>query len=132
MKTKNLTTFFLFLLVAALFFGCKQEPKEIIARHVLIMYQGSMRAPETVTRSQEEARKLAEEVLVKAQAGEDFAGLAEHYSDGPTKVRGGLLSPFGRGAMAPEFEEAAFSLKKGEISAVVETGFGFHIIKREK
>jgi len=120
----------LFAVVLFLLAGCGQEPKEITARHILIMYQGSMRAPETVTRSKEEAKALAEEVLAQAKAGEDFGELAKQYSDGPTKVRGGLLSPFGKGVMAPEFEQAAFALKKGEISGVVETAFGYHVIKR--
>ncbi len=117
---------------AALLLNCQQQPKEITAAHILIMYQGSLRAPDTVTRTKEEARALAEEVLAKVKAGEDFHELAKEYSDGPTKVRGGVLSPFGRGKMAPAFEQAAFALKKGEVSDVVETAFGFHIIKRLK
>ena len=117
----------LFLLTAC---GEQGEPTEITARHILIMYQGSMRAPESVTRTKEEAKALAEEVLQMVQAGNDFAELATQYSDGPTKVRGGMLSPFGRGKMAPSFEDAAFALKKGEVSGVVETDFGYHVIKR--
>ena len=132
MREMKLSAFILLLFVAAMFVGCEQEPKEITARHVLIMYQGSMRAPDSITRTNEEAKSLAEEVLAKARAGEDFGELAKQYSDGPTKIRGGLLSPFERGVMTPEFEEAAFSLKKDEISDVVETGFGFHVIKRIK
>ncbi len=132
MKMMKFVVYFLILVGAASFFGCEQEPKEITARHVLVMYKGSMRAPETVVRSKEEAKALAEEVLKMANAGKDFNALAKEYSDGPTKVRGGLLSPFGKGVMAPEFEAAAFALKKGALSAVVETGFGFHVIKRVK
>jgi parvulin-like peptidyl-prolyl isomerase len=124
---------FLAILAASLFLatGCEQgEPKEITARHILIMYHGSAQAPESVTRAKEEAKTLAEQLLQKIKEGGDFAELASQYSDCPTKIRGGLLTPFGRGKMAPAFEDAAFSLKKGEISAVVETDFGFHIIKR--
>jgi len=129
---KNFNTLALLAVALFLMVSCQQEPKEITARHILIMYQGSMRAPESVTRSKEEAKALAEEVLAKAKAGEDFSELAKQYSDGPTKVRGGLLSPFSKGVMAPAFEKAAFALKKGEISGVVETAFGFHVIKRIK
>ena len=126
--------FLVALAVALLFIVCGEqgEPKEITARHILIMYEGSARAPESVTRSKEEARELAEKVLQMVKDGGDFAELAQQYSDGPTKVRGGLLSPFGRGVMSKAFEDAAFALKKGEVSGIVETEFGFHIIKRVK
>ena len=129
----NKTVLILCVTASFIFSACsKREPSEITARHILIMYQGSMRAPETVTRTKEEARAFAEELLQQLKDGANFADLATKYSDGPTKVRGGLLSPFGRGVMAKSFEDAAFALKKGEISGVVETDFGFHIIKREK
>ena len=126
----------LFILVVASFFmsscGEQGEPTEISARHILIMYQGSMRAPETVTRTKEEAKAFAEELLQKIKDGADFAEMAAQHSDGPTKVRGGLLGSFKRGDMAKPFEDAAFALKKGKVSGVVETEFGFHIIKREE
>lgn len=103
---------------------------QIHAAHILIMYKGSMRAPANITRSKEEAHKLAEDVLKKIKDGADFAEMARLYSDGPSKDRGGDLRTFGRGAMVKPFEDAAFSLKKGEVSDIVETQFGFHIIKR--
>lgn len=103
---------------------------QIHAAHILIMYKGSMRAPANITRSKTEARKLAEDVLKKIKDGADFAEMAKLYSDGPSKVRGGDLRTFGRGAMVKPFEDAAFSLKRGEVSGIVETQFGFHIIKR--
>ncbi|MBN1479058.1 parvulin peptidyl-prolyl isomerase [candidate division KSB1 bacterium] len=123
----------LLVVVAFLLTACAEqgEPKEITVRHILIMYQGSMRAPESVTRTREEAKALAEEILQMIKEGGDFAEFAAQYSDGPTKVRGGLLSPFGRGVMSQPFEDAAFALKRDEVSDVVETEFGFHIIKRE-
>jgi hypothetical protein len=107
-------------------------PDEITASHILISYQGAERS--SATRTKDEAKKLAEEVLAKASApGADFAALAREYSDEPgAKERGGDLGAFKKGAMAPAFEEAAFKLKVGEISGVVETSFGFHIIKRTK
>ena len=77
-----------------------------------------------------EARKKAEELLEKAKAGEDFAKLAKEFSDDKgTGARGGDLNFFSKGMMVPPFEEAAFKLKTGEISEIVETQFGFHIIK---
>jgi len=107
-------------------------PDEIAASHILISYQGAERS--SATRTKEEAKKLADEVLAKATApGADFAALAREYSDEPgAKERGGDLGTFKKGAMAKPFEDAAFQLKVGEISGVVETPFGFHIIKRTK
>ncbi len=72
----------------------------------------------------------AKEVLEKLKKGESFAKLAEQYSIDGTRKRGGDLGSFGRGAMVKEFEKAAFDLKKGEISGIVKTQFGYHIIKR--
>ncbi len=120
----------LVLAVFAGFLSCNQEPKEIQVAHILIMYQGSTRAPESVTRTKEEARAFAEELLQRIKEGADFQELAKEYSDGPSSVNGGVLNPFGRGKMMPAFEEAAFALKKGKVSGIVETDFGFHIIKR--
>ncbi|HKY35893.1 MAG TPA: peptidylprolyl isomerase [Polyangiaceae bacterium] len=107
------------------------EPS-IAASHVLIQYKGSMRAAPTITRSKEEAKKLATEVLGKAKKGQDFAGLAKQYSDEPgAKDRAGALGKFQKGAMVKPFADAAFALKPGELSPdVVETQFGFHVIKR--
>jgi hypothetical protein len=101
------------------------------ARHVLVMYMGSSRAPESIVRTRDQAHALAEDVLKRARAGEDFARIAVESSDEPGAAgRGGSLGRFGRGQMVPAFEEAAFKLKVGEISDVVETPFGFHIIQR--
>jgi len=69
-------------------------------------------------------------VLKKVKAGEDFAKLAAENSDDPgTKSKGGDLGFFSKGSMVPAFEQAAFSLKPGEVSELVETEFGFHVIK---
>ena len=107
------------------------EP-QIGTSHVLIQYKGSERAPATITRSKEEAKKLAGEVLAKAKKGQDFGALAGQYSDEPgAKARGGALPKFSKSSpFAQPFKDAAFLLKPGEISPVVETSFGFHIIKR--
>jgi parvulin-like peptidyl-prolyl isomerase len=74
---------------------------------------------------------LAQEVLQRAKAGEDVARLAVEYSDEPgAGTRGGSLGRFGKGQMVGPFETVAFKLKVGEISEIVETPFGFHIIQR--
>jgi parvulin-like peptidyl-prolyl isomerase len=78
-------------------------------------------------------RTKAEDVLKRARAGEDFTKLAKEFSsDAGNKDKGGDLGWFGKGAMVPAFEEAAFKLKPGEISDLVETPFGLHIIKLEE
>ena len=106
-------------------------PKRIGARHVLIQWMGADKAPSSVVRSKEQARAIAEEVLRRAKAGEDFARLAVDYSDEPgAGNRGGSLGRFGKGQMVGQFESAAFKLKVNEISEIVETGFGYHVIQR--
>jgi peptidyl-prolyl cis-trans isomerase NIMA-interacting 1 len=101
------------------------------ASHILIAYKGSMRAAPTITRSKQDAQKLAATVLAKAKGGANFGDLAVKYSDDPSAKQGqGSLGKFGHHQMVKPFDDAVFALKPGEISGVVETPFGFHIIKR--
>ena len=76
-----------------------------------------------------EAKKKAEEALKKVKSGEDFAKVAKEYSEDSSASSGGELGTFGRGKMVTEFENAAFAMKAGEISDIVETEYGYHIIK---
>jgi parvulin-like peptidyl-prolyl isomerase len=105
------------------------KPAEIAARHILISHKDAQRSE--TERTREAAQELAEKVLAQArEPGADFAALAKEHSDGPTAGKGGDLGTFGQGKMDKAFEEAAWKLKPGEISPVVETPFGFHIIQR--
>jgi hypothetical protein len=112
----------------------EQGGESATAAHILIRYAGAMRTGPEITRSKEEAKKLADEVVAKAKApGADFAALADQYTEDPSgKGRGGKLGTFTKGRMVKEFEEATFALEAGGVSDVVETAFGFHIIQREK
>ena len=98
------------------------------ASHILLMYKGSMRSSNP--RSKEDAEKEIASIEEKLRAGGDFAELARAHSDCPSSRSGGDLGPFGRGQMVGPFEEAAFSMDVGTTSGVVETPFGFHLIKR--
>lgn len=75
-------------------------------------------------------RQEAEKVLERLKKGEKFANIAKQVSLCPSSKRGGDLGTFGKGQMVKEFEKAAFALEKGQISPIVKTRFGYHIIKR--
>jgi parvulin-like peptidyl-prolyl isomerase len=92
-----------------------------------------MRAAPYIERSKEEAQAFAEELEKQAKAGDDFGKLASEHSDDPgSAAKGGSLGTFGRNQMVKEFADTAFALKIGEVSGVVESPFGFHIIVRDE
>ena len=101
---------------------------QVKASHILLMYAGSARS--TATRSKEEAQTQIADLKTQIDGGADFAALAKSYSDCPSGQSGGDLGMFGRGQMVGPFEDAAFGMQVGEVSPVVETDFGYHIIKR--
>jgi parvulin-like peptidyl-prolyl isomerase len=106
-------------------------PDEVKASHILISYKGADRADSNITRSKEEAKKEAERIRgLIINDNKDFGDMARKNSDGPSKTKGGDLGKFKFEVMAKEFSEAAFALDVGSVSEVVETGFGFHVIKR--
>lgn len=109
-----------------------QPPREMFgAKHLLVMYKGSMRAPANITRTKEEAKARAEEARKKALAGAKFEDLVKEYSDEPgAGARGGDLGKFPKGRMVGPFQEGLEKTKVGGISDLVETPFGFHVILR--
>ncbi|HWC76918.1 MAG TPA: peptidylprolyl isomerase, partial [Blastocatellia bacterium] len=118
-----------------------EEFDEVHARHILISTRAEeddAGAPDAPTKkakplTKDEARKKAQSILDRVRNGEDFNKLAEEHSDDPSsKPKGGDLGFFAKGAMVPQFDSAAFSMKPGEISDLIETEFGFHIIKVEE
>lgn len=102
-------------------------------RPATVTFQQVIVAPRPGDSAKAAAHAEAMEILAKIRAGEDFAQLARRFSDDPgSKDRGGDLGWFRRGQMVPEFEQAAYALPPGAVSGIVESAFGFHIIKVEK
>ncbi len=103
-------------------------PEQVRVRHILLTWKPLGTQDDRAT-----IRKQMEPILERARAGEDFAALAEEYSDDyATKDSGGDTGFFPRGTMVPAFEETAFALEPGEISDPVETVFGIHILRLEE
>lgn len=105
-----------------------QTGERVRARHILIRSD-----KDADFKDKSMARRKAEDIRKKILAGADFAEMAQKHSDDKgSAARGGDLGAFGRGQMVPPFEKAAFGLGVGDVSDVVETDFGFHIIKVEE
>jgi len=102
------------------------KPGKIRARHILIAVPEGAPAEQNAA-----ARTKAEDLLKQLNEGADFATLAQQNSNCSSRERGGDLGYFGEGDMVPEFEKAAYKLEKGDISPIVKTKFGYHIIKLE-
>jgi peptidyl-prolyl cis-trans isomerase C len=101
-----------------------KQPEKVKASHILVKV-----APDAEESKKIQARKKIEMVQKKVRQGEDFGLLAKTYSEGPTAKREGDLGYFIRGQMVKPFEDVAFALKVGEVSGIVETQFGYHLIK---
>ena len=98
------------------------------ASHIVLMFEGS--ASSSATRSKEEAATQIGELRAQIEGGAKFADVARDNSDCPSGAQGGDLGMFGRGQMVPEFEAATFTMNIGDLSDVVETDFGYHLIQR--
>lgn len=116
----------------ALYEKSKDQHERVKARHILIRFQGSRvpLKPDQKDLTEAEALAKTQEIRKRLLAGEDFAAVAKAESDDTgSGANGGDLGQFGRGQMVPEFEDAAFKLKTGELSEPVRTPFGYHLIK---
>jgi peptidyl-prolyl cis-trans isomerase C len=101
-----------------------KEPEKVKVSQIWIKLP-----PNAEASKKNEARKKIENVQKKIRQGEDFGMLVKAYSEGPAAKREGNLGYFARGHMPKPFEDAAFSLNVGEVSGIVETKFGYHLIK---
>ena len=106
-----------------------EQPESVRASHILFSTRDNATQQELPEDKKAAKKKTAEEVLKRARGGEDFAKLAKEYSEDPGSKDTGGEYTFPRGRMVPEFEAAAFALTPGQISDLVTTQFGYHIIK---
>src|SRR5262249_33653154 len=107
-----------------------EQPEMVRAAHILIATKNLTTGADLTPEEKAAKKKQIEDLLKRAKGGEDFGKLARQYSEDPgSKDNNGEYPPFPRGQMVPTFEAAAFALKKGEISPVVTTEYGYHIIK---
>jgi parvulin-like peptidyl-prolyl isomerase len=111
----------------------KRLPLEkILIRHIVIGFNGARETKQREPRSKAQAEALATKLREQAVAEDaDFAALAREYSDGPAAAKGGLFPPVARGELgSPRVEQYAFALAPGRVSDVIDTDFGYHIVKR--
>ena len=108
-----------------------EVPEQIAAQHLLVMYAGSRNAASSIKRNRDEAKARAFEALARIKQGQDFDQVVAAYTDEPGgSTRHGDLGRFTRDKMVRRFAEAAFALDVGQVSTVIETPFGFHVIRR--
>lgn len=103
---------------------------KVHSRHILIRYSGAKRADNDVKRSRKVAKAEAKALRTAIAGGQDFGTVAKENGEDGSAERGGDLGSIGRGMFAHPYEAAAWALKPGELSEVIETDFGFHIIER--
>lgn len=101
-----------------------KQPGQVRASHILIKVDPGADESQKV-----EARRKLDKIQGRLEKGEDFAALAKEFSEGPSSANGGDLGYFKKGQMVKPFEEAAFTLEPGKVSDIVETEFGYHLIK---
>jgi hypothetical protein len=113
--------------------GEPDQPEYIVAQHLLVMYKGSKNVAKGITRSKDEARLRAHEALDLIKKGQDFDKVVAAYTDEPGGAsRHGDLGRFSRDMMVRAFSDAAFALDVGQVSTVIESPFGFHVIRRNQ
>ncbi len=108
-----------------------EAPERVKATHILL----ATKLPDGTELSEDDKkakRAEADALLVRAKAGEDFLALAKEYSEDPGVAQNGGEYTFGKGQMVPEFEAAAWTMEDGQISGIVVTAFGYHIIKKNE
>ncbi|HEX9294193.1 MAG TPA: peptidylprolyl isomerase [Polyangiaceae bacterium] len=109
------------------------ETERIVAQHLLVSYAGAKAAPPNIKRTREEARARAHEALELIKKGQDFDKVVTAYTDEPGGAkRHGDLGKFTRDKMVKAFSDAAFALEVGQVSTVIESPFGFHVIRRNE
>ncbi|MBB42906.1 MAG: parvulin peptidyl-prolyl isomerase [Rhodospirillaceae bacterium] len=101
---------------------------QVSASHILLMYKGSTNSSND--RSEDEAKDKIKMLRSQVEEGTNFGELAREFSDCPSGTQGGDLGSFGRGQMVPEFENAVFNMEIGDLSEIIKTDFGYHIIQR--
>ncbi len=110
-----------------------QTEERAAVREILIRYKGAVGAGPEITRSQEEAKRLAWEIVRQIrEEGEPFGVMVARHSEGYTKELGGYVAPFARGSRTRAYEDVVFPMKLGEISDPILTPHGYHIVLREK
>jgi peptidyl-prolyl cis-trans isomerase SurA len=107
-----------------------RQPK-YAATTVLISWEGAVGASDRVTRSHDEAARLAAELRARAERGEEMSALARQYSDAPSGARGGSVGVYLSGTMVPAFEDAVAAVDVGRVGPLAESPFGFHLVRRD-